>query len=312
MFNSYQNIQGTNKQVLVARVKKIVLGPYLTDTTPDPDYTCEKDLGSIRYEILYSGKMNTRVNKNAKLAYPIFGFLRQYPVLGEIVLLVQGPSANLNDSSDLQDLYYFPPFSIFNSVHLNPFPNMEEYASFISNAQSNSDTIPNDLSSFKLPVGATFVEKENVKNIRPFEGDTIIQGRWGQSIRFGSTVPALKSLNPWSIGSDPIQSSGDPITMIVNSQRKYISETEKNSPTTVENINRDGSSIYLTSTQGIIMTDIDTFEIRSWKLSSAVNPNINVTIIPETIPISNELVSPADQDNISLNSSTKSNANQSS
>jgi hypothetical protein len=299
MFDSFKQVGGTPKQLLIGRVKKIVLGPKMTDNQADPDYTCEKDLGSIRYELLYSGKSNARGTKNNKPAYPIFGFVRQYPVVGEIVLMMSGPSANLNDSSQNQDVYYFPPFSIFNSPHLNAMPNMEEYSSYIKEQLVSSDNSDKDLSYYSLPVGATFVEKQYVKSLRPFEGDTIIQGRWGQSIRFGSTTPTLRSISPWSKNTSTQNNnerSGDPITMIVNSQRPYITNLEKDSPTTVEDINRDGSSIYMTSTQAILLNDINNFEIRSWKLNTSVDPNTNTVIVPEQPPISNDFLSPQEQD----------------
>lgn len=302
MFDPFQAISGTAKQLLVARVKKVVLGPKITDSQLDSDYKSEKDLGAITYELLYSGKDNVSGGtKNMKLAYPIYGFLRQYPLIGEIVLLVSGPSANLNDSSQNQDLYYFPPFSLFNSIHVNAFPNMKEYSDYIRRQLSASKNTVADFSALSLPMGATFVEQTDVKNLRPFEGDTIFQGRWGQSLRFGSTVPGLKSISPWSVGKTGDNSqSGDPITIITNSQKKYTTEAEKQSPTTVEDINRDGSSIYLTSTQNIVIDDINTFYIRSWNLNVSVDPQIHTVIIPEQIPTSNDYASAREQDSKSL------------
>lgn len=300
MFNQFKNIQGKGKQLLIARVKKVVLGPKINDSTPDPDYTSEKDLGAIKYELLYTGKMTTGQLDTSKIAYPMQSFIRQYPLINEIVMLVQGPSADLNDSSQNQDLYYFPAFSIFNSVHFNPFPNMEEYAAYIKNQIVDTTKAETDTSYLSLPVGATFVEKNNIKNIRPFEGDSIIQGRWGQSIRMGSTVPTMRTSNPWSLASEESKNSGDPITILINSQRKYITSVEKNSPTTVEDINKDGSSIYMTSTQPIVIEDINTFQIRSWKLSTSVDPKINTVVISEQVPRSNEFISAKDQDDKSL------------
>jgi hypothetical protein len=302
MFDPFQSISGTAKQLLVARVKKVVLGAKITDSQPDPDYKSEKDLGAITYELLYSGKDNiSGGTKSMKLAYPIYGFLRQYPLVGEIVLLVSGPSADLNDSSQNQDLYYFPPFSLFNSIHANAFPNMKEYSDYVRRQLVGSKNTVYDFSSFSLPMGATFVEQSDVKSLRPFEGDTILQGRWGQSIRFGSTVPGLKSISPWSVGKTGDNSqSGNPITIISNSQKKYITQTEKQSPTTVEDINRDGSSIYLTSTQNIMIDDINTFEVRSWNLNISVDPQIHTVVVPEQIPISNDSISAREQDSKSL------------
>jgi len=66
----------------------------------------------------------------------------------------------------------------------------------------------------------------------------ILEGRFGNSIRFGSSNPRGK--NNWSEND----SEGDPITIISNGQSgdKSIS---------IENINGDASSIYLTSNQNI-------------------------------------------------------------
>jgi hypothetical protein len=277
----------------IARVKKVILGSKTTNSDYDKDYTCEKDMGSIYYELLYSGKSgNGAQTRNGKKAYPIFGFLRQYPNVGEIVMMISGPSSDLNDNSQSQDLYYFPPFSVWNSVHHNVFPNMNEYVDFINKqVQSTTSTNPTP-ESLAIPQGRTFSEKPDIKTLRPFEGDTIIQGRFGQSIRFGSTVPELSSINTWSKQSDI---PGEPITIITNSQKSFT-KLEKESPVTIEDINRDGSSIYLTSKQSISIVDIEKYNVRSYALANSSNPQTQLVIVPEIIPVSNETMSAQDQD----------------
>jgi hypothetical protein len=306
MFDPFQDIKGKHKQLQVARVKKIVLGPNLADNLPDPDYTCEKDMGAITYEILYAGKNNVYGKASAvKKAYPIHAFIRQYPIVSEIVILVSGPSADLNDSAQNQDIYYFPPFSVFNDPHQNAFPNMQEYESYIKSQMGGSTGTPQDMALFSLPVGVTFRERDNLKPLRPFEGDTIIQGRWGQSIRMGSTVSELRSINPWSAhAKNEGSKNGDPITIFTNSQKKQTTNAEINSPTIVEDINSGGSSIYMTSTQNIIIRDLSNFQIRSWILNIATDPELNTVIIPEQVPISNEFSSPQEQDANSFQGST--------
>ena len=60
----------------------------------------------------------------------------------------------------------------------------------------------------------------NTKNMLPFEGDMILEGRFGNSIRFGSSTP--KGKNNWSEND----SEGDPITILrvanPNKNSKYI------------------------------------------------------------------------------------------
>ena len=294
MFESIQSDIGSKggAQFIIARVKKIVLGKMYSDTEENPDYSSEKDLGMIYYEPLYSGKSN--IFKGApisKPAYPIFPFIRQYPNIHEIVMIITGPSSTLNDGIENQDSWYFPPFGIFNSVHTNIFPNLEEWRNY---CLANIGKPGYDLKGIEyltMPQGKTFIEKHTIKTLRPFEGDTILQGRWGQSFRMGSTVSNLKSINKWS-NYGP---TGDPITMIVNSQKRFTAP-EQSSPTTTEDINRDGSSIYLTSTQAIAIDDIKLYKIRSYTYSTAVSPITSTVIIPEMIPISNEFVSATEQD----------------
>ena len=83
-----------------------------------------------------------------------------------------------------------------------------------------------------------------VRNLQPFPGDLIYQGRWGQSLRFGATAQNTPIPNPWSDSGE----DGDAITIIRNGQ--YEEETDPWIPQ-VEDINEDKSSIYLTSTQNI-------------------------------------------------------------
>jgi hypothetical protein len=296
MFDPFDGSKGKlgGQQYIIARVKRIILGAKNTDTYVDEDYKSERDLGKIYYEPLYSGKSGiSGLSDTGKPAYPIFGFLRQYPNIGEIVLIMPGPSADLNDGTQNQDLWYFPPFSVWNSVHSNVFPNMVEYKNFIQDKLSTTSSPTSDFNFFKIPQGYTFLERNDIKSLRPFEGDTIIQGRWGQSIRFGSSVSQLKSINTWSSNKD--SATGDPITIITNSQKKFTTP-ELDTPVTVEDINRDGSSIYLTSTQTISVTDIESYDIRSYTFAKASNPQTQTVIIPEGVPTLNVTNSPQAQD----------------
>ena len=74
------------------------------------------------------------------------------------------------------------------------------------------------------------------------EGDNILEGRLGNSIRLGSTS---KPLNPWSQNGE----NSDPIIIIRNGQYNNINDETFNP--NIEDINNDDSSIYLTSNQNI-------------------------------------------------------------
>ena len=80
----------------------------------------------------------------------------------------------------------------------------------------------------------------------PFAGDQILEGRFGNSIRLGNTSKINAEVtNNWSITG----SSGNPITIIRNGQNPEV-EPPSWKPIT-EDINKDLSSVYLTSNQQI-------------------------------------------------------------
>jgi len=112
-------------------------------------------------------------------------------------------------------------------------------------AQNTLDTAP----------GNDFVEKGSIGNLQPYEGDFLLQGRMGQSIRFGSqTSPKdperYVQPQPWGQGEAP---EGSPILTIRNGQSTDAGGGTANN-FIVEDINGDKSSVYLTSGQKISIT----------------------------------------------------------
>lgn len=278
---------------IIGRVKKIVLGPFISNTNnPDEDYTGPSDIGKIRYEILYSTLSTSKTDAVSEPAYPIFSFIKQYPVLNEIVLIMVGPTEKLNDRYSRQQFFYFPPYSIWNNPNHGAFPNMGEYADFLNNYANKPEYSGDSTESPKFPLGFTFQEKNEIRNLQPFEGDIILQSRFGQSIRFGSTVPVLKNKNTWSNSGD----NGSPITIITNQQANRPGLYKFDS--TVEDINRDGSSIYMTSTQQVDMPSLLGFPLNSFGVT--INPIVSNTTEAVKIPTSNFGTSAAEQDSNTL------------
>lgn len=277
---------------IIGRVKKVVMGPFIGNTkTPDSDYTNPGDIGKIKYELLYSPLATSKANEVSEAAFPIFSFFKQYPVVNEIVLILGGPTERLNDSSQNQQYFYFPPYSIWNSSNHGAFPNMYELQDFLNN-YSNKPSYQGSATDIpKLPLGATFTEKY-VRNLQPFEGDSIIQSRFGQSIRFGSTVPVMKNFNTWSTTGV----NGDPITIILNSQgnRPGLDKFDN----LVEDINKDGSAIWMTSTQEVFLEDINSFPLSSFGVR--INPQVQDILEVQRPPVSNEFTSAEAQDKNSV------------
>lgn len=293
--------QSRGQYFQIGRVKDIVLGPTKGGTSYlDTNYSSPADIGKIYYELLYSPLGTSFSDAVSEPAWPIFGFLKQYPLLGEIVIIIKGPSTGLNDKSTNQQQYYFPAYFLWGDANQNAFPNLNEWSQYLKNTSTKPGYSGNaSVTGSSLPLGYTFQEKPEIKNLKPFEGDTIIQGRFGQSIRFGSTVTEQRRENPWSNSGE----NGDPITIILNQQNldERIEQSTRKFDPIVENINRDGSAIYMTSTQEVFIEDLNNFPFRSF--GTGIDPQRQpVYTINNPITVPSEFVSDSEIDNQILGS----------
>jgi len=205
-----------------------VYGVVTTQDTPTPEMFKKvggyNGLGTIFY-LDYdqaketTGSIDNNFLDNCKTAKPLYSQFQYYPVLGELVVLEDLPAFTSQASNTAIQKYYSTTINLYN------------------NQQQNSQPASNDAS-----LGLTFVENPQIKNLLPFEGDNIIQGRQGAALRFSTTTKLFRNLNEWSeIGADD-----SPITILSNGFAYNPSEKYH-----VEKINQDASSIYLTTTQKI-------------------------------------------------------------
>jgi hypothetical protein len=174
---------------------------------------------------------------------PLNSNVSQYPLLGEIVLLINAPSKSAQLLKEGSSKYYMAVVNIWNYVNHNALP----ASSYNINAPDNDPSsnyrgfTGNSKGGYNdVPYGETFEEKV-IPRIFPFEGDIIYEGRWGQSIRFGSTVAESTTENPWSSDGD----DGDPITIISNGL------STEDSAYHLEDINEDASGIWMCDGQSI-------------------------------------------------------------
>jgi hypothetical protein len=294
MGKDQQYLGGTNTGASynIGRVQRVVLDKK------DPDYASEYDIGKIYFEILFKGKSNPGPKSPSTPAYPIFKFFTQYPIVGEMVMIVPGPSWKLNEDINSTELFYFPPFSVWGAINHNALPNNEQYVNFLNGKIAQKSNREEDL---MFPLGEYFKE-QMVKSLKAFEGDTIINGRFGQSIRFGSSNSRLSIENSWSQNE---KANDKPITIITNGHSKLNYLTNRGSDInlpwdpTVENINYDDSSIYMTSGQTIVLEDINNFPLDSFGTGIQVQTQ-NVTVATDLTYVSNESDSAKNQDNKAL------------
>lgn len=278
--------QKNSSGYILGRVSHVVYGPYYYGTTlPDPNYKNPTDLGKVLFQSLSGTQSSTSSSSGNQFAKPFYSWMKQYPLVGEYIYVLSGPSSKLNDNTEQSEFYYLPPFNLWGSNHHNALPNLQDYGVHVQKIkrsyQGNQATNqPSNLTtgSIEYPLGNGFLEKGDVKTLEMFIGDVAFEGRYGASIRFGSSLIANKDKNYWYQGPE-----GNPITIIRNGQGPQI-DKEGWVPA-VENINRDPSSIYLTNGQTIVIDDIqNNFSLAS--LDVALTTNITMAI-----PLNQQLTS---------------------
>ena len=215
-------------------IKGRVYSVIMDETHPFFDKTLGKfDSNYIGYVFwgdvgLKEGSLEDGELLKLPMAKSYFNWFTYPPLITEIVDIIKIPSSNhyldLGGRHNNVEYAFFPPINIWNNSVGNILPREAD----IVKAGGN------------IPIGKTLDETKvfSNKNMLPFEGDMIFEGRFGNSIRFGSSNPRGK--NNWSENS----SEGEPITIISNGQTKGHSMA-------LEDINGDASSIYLTSNQNI-------------------------------------------------------------
>jgi hypothetical protein len=196
-------------------------------------------------------------------AYPAFPNIKNYPLLNELVPIIYLADPNVSENTSDVTAYYFPPINAWNSqVHnavpsTNVTPELENKEYPLVEAGSVRRITDQDTD---IDLGTTFNEANVLNNrpLLPYEGDIIYEGRFGNSIRFGSTVNGPLYPNSWSDEGN----QSDPILILRNGQSN---ETDVSQPwiPILENINDDQSSIYLTSTQ-LIPLELSTENISSY------------------------------------------------
>ena len=228
-----------NSNTKIGRVVEVLLNP-----------TSSSEVGFVKYVDVTATPNDVSSLNNSKkylTAQPMDSNNLRIPLVNELIIIYQGPNMDSRSSIGSTTSYYIDILNIYNHPHHNALPQFQgnltstQVKSIKQIELGSSIKTPNQSSTITL--GKTFIEREKINPLLPFEGDIIYQGRWGNSIRFGSTIPN-SNFNDWSETGN----SGDPITIIRNGQGEI---TDNGSQPITENINTDKSSIYLTSTQQV-------------------------------------------------------------
>ena len=301
----FSEIGTLKNKVTPNRVKSIIL---------DQNHEKFEDLGGWN-------ALGTIETSDGRFIRPLNSNLKIFPLINEVVYIVEGLNiAGENPQFTIPSSYYITNVGIWNHPHHNAYPN-ENVSQNENDAndyeQAFNGTI-NDTTddvtvrrvtdnSTGINLGKTFVERSNIHPLLPFEGDFIQEGRWGNSLRFGSTVQ--ETPNNWSMYG----TNGDPITILRNGQGN---QTEEGWIPIIEDINNDNSSIYLASTQQVpLITSGRLDEGGKTDYSSYNNSDVSIPISPtqyagnQIILNAGRLVFNAKEDHILLTSPLSINLN---
>ena len=286
------NSDGLNNLIIVGRVIDVILDRTHPKFKELGEYN---SLGTVEFINTQINSVSSEPGTSGLYAKPLFSNTKTWPIFNEIVYIISLPSREVMvDGTSLQ-YYYFSVINVWNHPHHNAVPffiNTDSQNTQNKNYQVTSlgSVNKSQNSSLGINLGPGFKEYSNLHPLASFLGDNIIEGRWGNSIRLGSTFKS--NSNSWSTNGD----NGNPITIIRNGQPKDASE-EGYLPIT-EDINNDLSSIWLTSNQKIPITPTQ-FSTKSYQTP----PNKPSQYIGSQIILnSNRLLLNSNKDHLLLNS----------
>jgi hypothetical protein len=195
-------------------------------------------------------------NNKIYLVRPANNSIKHIPLVGEMVLIFKTLNEQSTENKRRESWYYVGSVDLQGSVNENMLPGIS--------GEKTQDEVD------KTKPGRSFTRK-STSALQPYEGDTTIEGRFGNSIRFGSTInisttdrfvsenttlvptyyyvePTWKSPTPPG-GTGPENEPSQPIIVLSNGRKSL-----PNKQFIVEDPNLDASSLYLTSNQTIPLT----------------------------------------------------------
>jgi len=226
------------------------------------------DVGMALVRLCYS--QQGVENQDLVRAYPLDKSCTSYPLLNEVVGIINyfgvhyyTNTINYRNFTNSNADFRFEQTYGFNPKNQGVFKN----GVLVSNVIGPNSTLApiNDPSNlpFNGILGKYFWFNNSIRNLRRYEGDTIVESRFGQSIRFSAYdsnrhndvgqypdyMDPKANKNPFS---GTIDGGGNPMILIRNRQRPISRGDKPLNEVNVggyieEDVNKDGSSIHITS-----------------------------------------------------------------
>ena len=298
--NPQPGIDLKEANIFAARVVKAILDDKNPETLKAfNDFGEWSTIGCIFFNSLNKPNPNPKFTSN-NFARPLFPNMSAIPLENEIVYIMSLPNSNIQADVNETTYYYFQSINIWNSTHHNAIPDPilgnttpeSQQQDYVETEAGNVRRVTDGGTEiFDDNYRGTFKEKLEIRNMLPYEGDYIYQGRWGNTIRLGSTVTDAAIPNTWSSTGE----NGDPIMILKNGQHD---ESKDPWVPQVEDINTDLSSVYMTSTQALPI------DVASKKYNSYLFPPIQTNEFDseQVVINSGRILFNAKNDNILLSS----------
>lgn len=202
-------------------------------------------IGRIKFRFLNSQEDHKK--EYLDWAYPIENTgIVEYPLMNEIVIVGQYGgkyfySRKLNVNSTINCNANFISERVTGNVekNINEFSRDGNYIGPVSKITFDGGD------DYQGILGSYFKFNNKIRSLKHFEGDTIIESRFGSSIRFGAYDDSRGNDN--GVGEYGDQ-GGNPMILIRNRQAPIKSpQGYTGKGYTLEDINKDGSSIHMTS-----------------------------------------------------------------
>ena len=205
----------------------------------EPDY---KLIGAIRFRKIYS--QQNLSDDQLMIAYPLNLNIVDFPVRGETVFI----------QKIYDKFYYTDRVNIYNNPNNSSAIGSSQKFNVgkIKKSKKTLDTaesgvVEDTSSTSDVFLGEYFRPNFNIRSLIPNEGDTLIQGRFGNTIRLGSVdnAPTIK-LRAGQISDFEKFDEGD--ALIEELSEKAINTSLE------ENINLDASSMWMTTDETVSLT----------------------------------------------------------
>ena len=212
-----------------------------SDTAKSKGLDTAASIGCIRFRLLSDNSTNMNTNEQLPVAFPFDKNSITLPTKNEIIIIHSfggnyhysrvggGITPNLNALTSLISN------QLDNEIKLDSSNDAATYQNVSSTgiSRTNKNSGKSDFDGY----GEYFTDNSNIHKLKLYEGDTLLESRFGQSIRFSGYNNSENKFAP----TITIRNGENPDSL----QSKFGTSTE-------ENINKDGNIIFLGSGEKLL------------------------------------------------------------